>query len=61
MKRIIFCFFLSSLVSLSMQTEDTDTTKDDSDANTLPSQFGDFNNTSSASQAKKEILPVRKF
>jgi len=44
-----------------MQTEDTDTTKDDSDANTLPSQFGDFNNTSSASQAKKEILPVRKF
>jgi len=61
MKRLIFCFFLSSLVTLSLQTEDNDLTKEsDSDA-VDTSLFNNFNNTntkSTSDQSKKEILPV---
>lgn len=58
MKGLLICFFLSSLVSLSYQTED-DFTKDDGSLDA--SNFNSYNNTgvnAPTKPGKKEILPV---
>jgi hypothetical protein len=59
MKGLLICFFLSTLVTLSIQTDDTDDTKDSDNLETP--LFPSFNNTNGlvpANLSKKEILPV---